>query len=47
MAERPFLGGSVADVCFDLVATPSEYGQEEALAGLVQHRLEALGVRFE
>lgn len=41
------LAGSVADVCFDLVATPSVYGDEARLAGLVEERARSLGVRFE
>ena len=37
--SRPFLSGSVADVCFDLVATASEYGDEQALADAVENRV--------
>ena len=41
--SRPFLSGSIADVCFDLVATTSEYGHEQVLANAVENRLRALG----
>jgi succinyl-diaminopimelate desuccinylase len=44
---RPPLTGSVADVCHDLVATRSEYGDEEGLADLVEGRCRALGVPYE
>ena len=47
MSRSEPLTGSVADVCLDLVATPSEYGDEEALADLVEARCRALGVRHE
>ena len=39
----PF-SGSVAEVCEALVATPSEYGDEELIAGLVEERCRELGV---
>ncbi len=41
------LTGTVADVCEALVATPSEYGEEAALAGLVEDRIAGLGLRHE
>ena len=44
---RAPLTGSVADVCHDLVATRSEYGDEERLADLVEARCAALGVVHE
>ncbi len=46
MSEPP-LTGSVAAICHELVATPSEYGQEEALAELVEQRVRALGLTAE
>lgn len=45
--SRPFLGGSVADICHDLVATPSEYGDEGVLADLIERRVAELGVEHE
>lgn len=42
--SRPFLSGSVADVCFDLVSTASEYGDEQGLADAVENRVRALGI---
>ncbi len=39
--------GSVADVCEALVATPSEYGEEELLAGHVEERVAGLGLVYE
>jgi len=42
--SRPFLSGSVADVCFDLVATASEYGDEQALADAVENRVRSHGI---
>ena len=45
--SRPFLSGTVADICFDLVATASEYGEERALADLVEARVAELGVEHE
>jgi len=45
--SRPFLGGPVADICFDLVATPSEYGTEGALADRIEQRVAELGVEHE
>ena len=45
--SRAFLSGTVADICFDLVATQSEYGDEQALADLVEHRVAELGVEHE
>jgi succinyl-diaminopimelate desuccinylase len=42
----PF-SGSVAAVCEALVATPSEYGDEELIAGLVEERCRELGVVHE
>lgn len=45
--SRPFLGGDVADICHDLVATPSEYGHEGALADLIERRVAELGVAHE
>jgi succinyl-diaminopimelate desuccinylase len=45
--SRPFLSGTVADICFDLVATRSEYGEEQALADLVERRVADLGVEHE
>jgi succinyl-diaminopimelate desuccinylase len=42
----PF-SGSVAAVCAALVATPSEYGDEELIAGLVEERCRELGVIHE
>lgn len=45
--SRPFLSGTVADICFDLVATRSEYGEEGELANLVERRLQELGVMHE
>jgi succinyl-diaminopimelate desuccinylase len=47
MSRSEPLTGSVADVCLELVATPSEYGDEAALADLVEARCQALGVRHE
>ena len=44
---RAPLTGTVADVCHDLVATRSEYGDEERLADLVEARCAALGVAHE
>jgi succinyl-diaminopimelate desuccinylase len=44
---RAPLTGTVADVCHDLVASRSEYGDEERLADLVEARCAALGVRHE
>jgi succinyl-diaminopimelate desuccinylase len=41
------LSGSVADVCEALVATPSEYGEEEVLAGHVEERIAELGLAHE
>jgi len=45
--SRPFLGGSVADICLDLVATPSVYGEEGALADLIERRVAELDVEHE
>ena len=45
--SRPFLSGDVDDICFDLVATRSEYGDEERLADLVEQRLGELGLERE
>ena len=45
--SRPFLSGTVADICFDLVATRSEYGEERELADPVARRVEELGVEHE
>lgn len=45
--SRAFLSGTVADICFDLVATRSEYGQELELADLVERRVNELGVEHE
>jgi succinyl-diaminopimelate desuccinylase len=45
--SRPFLSGTVADICFDLVATRSEYGEERELADRVERRVAALGVEHE
>lgn len=42
-----FLSGDVAAICLDLVATPSEYGEEEVLAGAVEKRLLDLGLEVE
>ncbi len=42
----PF-SGSVAAICEALVATPSEYGDEERIAGLVEERLIELRVPHE
>ena len=42
--SRPFLSGSVADVCFDLVATASEYGDEQVLADAVENRVRSHGI---
>ncbi len=42
----PF-SGPVAAVCEALVATPSEYGDEELIAGLVEERCRELGVVHE
>ncbi len=42
----PF-SGSVAEVCFALVATASEYGEEAHLADLVEERCRELGVEHE
>src|SRR3954447_2672408 len=42
----PF-SGPVAAVCEALVATPSEYGEEELIAGLVEQRCIELGVVHE
>ena len=44
---RELRGGAVADICHDLVATPSEYGDEELLADLVEARVRAIGARYE
>ncbi len=41
--SRAFLSGSVADICFDLVSSPSEYGHEAALADAIEVRIRALG----
>ena len=40
--SRPFLSGAVDDICFDLVATRSEYGEEGHLADLVEARIREL-----
>jgi len=40
--SRPFLSGTVADICFDLVSTRSEYGEERELADLVEARIAEL-----
>lgn len=45
--SRPFLGGPVADICLDLVATPSVYGEEGALADLIERRVAELDVEHE
>lgn len=45
--SRPFLSGTVADICFDLVATRSEYGEEQELADLLERRVAELGVEHE
>jgi succinyl-diaminopimelate desuccinylase len=45
--SRPFLSGTVADICFDLVSTRSEYGEEHELANLVEGRVSALGLEHE
>ncbi|MCX6391625.1 MAG: succinyl-diaminopimelate desuccinylase [Actinobacteria bacterium] len=45
--SRPFLSGTVADICFDLVSTRSEYGEERELADLVERRVAELGVEHE
>ena len=42
--SRPFLSGSVSDVCFDLVSTASEYGDERDLADAVENRVRELGI---
>jgi succinyl-diaminopimelate desuccinylase len=46
-SERAPLTGSIADVCHDLVATPSVYGDEGRLADLVEARCRELGVEHE
>ena len=43
----PGLAGTVAEVCHALVATPSEYGDEELLAGRVEARIAELGLPYE
>lgn len=43
----PLAAGDVAEICHDLVATPSEYGEEAMLADRVEERVRALGVRHE
>lgn len=45
--SRAFLSGTVADICFDLVATRSEYGDERELADLVERRVVDLGLDHE
>jgi acetylornithine deacetylase/succinyl-diaminopimelate desuccinylase-like protein len=45
--SRAFLSGTVADICFDLVATRSEYGDERELADLVERRVVELGLDHE
>ncbi|MGI9117441.1 MAG: succinyl-diaminopimelate desuccinylase [Gaiellales bacterium] len=45
--SRPFLSGAVDDICFDLVATRSEYGDERHLADLVEQRVRELGLEHE
>ena len=45
--SRPFLSGAVDDICFDLVATRSEYGEEAHLADLVEARIRELGLEHE
>jgi succinyl-diaminopimelate desuccinylase len=45
--SRPPLGGDVAEICLDLVATPSVYGDEGALADLVEARVRDLGLAVE
>jgi succinyl-diaminopimelate desuccinylase len=42
-----FLCGDVASICLDLVATPSEYGEEKVLADAVESRLRELGLDVE
>lgn len=42
-----FLRGDLASICLDLVATPSEYGEEEALADAVEVRLRELDLEVE
>lgn len=46
MSDPP-LAGDVASICLDLVATPSEYGEEEALADAVEMRVRELGLEVE
>jgi len=45
--SRPFLGGDVADICHDLVATPSPYGEERALVDRLERRIGELGAVHE
>ncbi len=45
--SRPLLSGSVDDICFDLVSTRSEYGEEQHLADLVEDRVRTLGLDYE
>lgn len=45
--SRPFLGGDVADICHDLVATPSPYGGERELVDLLERRIADLGATHE
>ena len=45
--SRPFLSGPVDDICLDLVATRSEYGEEAQLADLVEARVRELGLEHE
>ena len=46
MSRAP-LSGAVDDICLDLVSTPSEYGEERALADLVERRVVTLGLEHE
>lgn len=46
MSRAP-LSGDVAEICLELVATPSPYGQEAALADLVEARIGSLGLPVE
>ncbi|MGA0121492.1 MAG: succinyl-diaminopimelate desuccinylase [Gaiellales bacterium] len=45
--SRPHLGGNVADICHDLVATASVYGDERTLADMIERRIAELGVEHE
>lgn len=45
--SRPFLGGPVTDICHDLLLTPSPYGDEGALADLIERRVAELAVEHE